>query len=242
MRTLIITSLLSLVSTAALAQFEFSGFSSRGTGCPINSVSFSPSPDGQSVSVLFDNFMIQLPDPDLGQVPGSTIRRRYDPLNATKGCSLSFNVDLQPGMMVDALEVSVFNRGATVLDQGVTASLLTKFLGFSSFGGRVAPQSVIIENKQWRGGVNEDWISNPVVNIPIRSACSSASQRTLRFDMLSNLEAHIINGNTAASGLVTMDSSDVNGSMKIRVIARRCGGSVAPVSTPERGARRGRGP
>lgn len=245
MRTLfIISTLLSFVASEAYGQFHFSGNSHRGGGCPRDTVSFSESPDGQSVSVLFDNFMVQLPDPDMGQIPGSTIRRRYDPTRSTKGCNISFSVELEPGHMIEALEISVFNRGATYLDPGIAASLSTKFLGYSAFGSRGAPQAVNIEAKQWGSrGVAEDWISNPVITLPIRSACSSSrGARDIRFDMLSTLDAQIVNGNLNASGLVTMDSSDVNGGMKIRVISRRCSGRVAPVYVPQRRIRRGREP
>lgn len=242
MRTLIITTLLSLTSLSALAQFRFAGNSHRGSGCPMNTVSFSESPDRQSVSVLFDNFMVQLPDPDMGQIPGSNVRRRYDPRHSYKGCNLSFSVDLEAGHMVEALEVTVFNRGATILDRGIQANLSTRFLGYAAFGGRGEPQSVIIEDRVWNGEVNEDWISNPVVNLPIRSGCASSSARSIRFDMLSALEARITTGRADASALITMDSSDVNAGMKIRVITRRCGGSVAPVPQPTRPSRRGRGP
>ena len=244
MRSLLTITLLSLMSVSAFAQFRFSSNSHRGNGCPLGSVSFSPSPDGQAVSVLFDNFMVELPDPNQGQIPGSTIRRRYDPSRSTKGCNLSFSVELDAGQMVEALEVTVYNRGATILDAGVKASLSTKFLGYAAFGGRAAPQSVDIENKQWGGwsAVNEDWVSNPVVQLPIRSSCASLRAKDVRFDMLSILDAQITNGNLNASALVSMDSSDVNAGMKIRVITRRCGGNMAPVEASAQPVRRGRGP
>lgn len=236
--------LLALLSTTALAQFRFSGHSHRGSGCAQNTISFTESPDLQSISVLYDNFMVQLPDPLRGQVEGSTIRRRYDPLRSIKQCNLSFSVELEAGHMVEALEVTVFNRGATILDPGIRASLSTSFLGYSAFGGRGAPQALDIEAKQWGpAGVQEDWLSNPTVILPIRFGCASArGVRDIRFDMTATLDAQITNGNTALNGLVTMDSSDVNGGMKIRVVTRRCGGGMTPDLSWERPLRRPRWP
>lgn len=224
--TLFILALAALAALPSKAQMRFVNETYRGNGCPVNSVAFVTSPDGQSVSVLYQNFSVVIPDPNQGQIPGSTVRRRFDPFRSSRGCNLSFDIEVSAGVMVDALEVSIFNRGATILDPGVRASVSTTFLGYSSFGGRVAPQSVTIENRAWGGAgpVNEDWVSNPVVTVPIRSACASASARTMRFDLLSALDAQIVNGNPRANGLVNLDSTDVNGSMRIRVITRRCGG------------------
>jgi len=240
MRTLLMTALLSLTSTAALAQFHFAGYTHRGNGCPQNTVSFVEAPDGKSVSVLYDNFNVQLPDPLAGQVAGSTLRRRYDPRRNNKACNISFNVQLEAGQSVEALKITVYNRGAAILDQGVTANLSTRFLGYQAFRARGAPQSVMIEDRTWRGEANEDWLSNPVVNLPIRSGCASGAERGVRFDMMTALDAQITNGNLSASALVTMDSSDVNAGMKIRVITRACGGRMAPELAPVRHERRPR--
>ena len=226
--TLMILALTALASRPSKAQMRLVNETHRGNGCPVNSVAFATSPDGQAVSVLYQNFSVQLPDPNQGQIPGSTVRRRFDPFRLNRGCNLSFDIELSAGVAVESLEVSIFNRGAAIMDAGVRGSVSTTFLGYSSFGGRVAPQSVTLQNKAWSGAVNDDWISNPVVTVPIRSACASASARTMRFDMLSAIDAQIVSGNPRAQALITMDSSDVNGSMKIRVITRPCGGRSAP--------------
>ena len=256
MRHFIIASALFCFSAFAHAQMSFNSFAHGGTGCPQNTVSFSPSPDGQSVSVLFDAFQAQVPqvdgnndnENDRGRVLGRRqMRRRNDVGLQHKQCTLAFSVDLPDDQMVEALEISVFNRGATILDQGVRASLVTAFAGHRGLGGMgrgagANPHQLrVIEKRSWeRGPVNEDWMSTPVTAIPIRSNCSRrGGERSVRFEMISNLEVEILGDPTGKSGIITMDSSDMNGNMKFRVITRPCGGNSAPGRVERRVVRGG---
>ena len=244
MRHFTFASFLLLISANAFAQLSFNSFAHGGTGCPRNTVSFSPSPDGQSVSVLFDAFQAQVPQTDgvndnenaAGRIiRGGQMRRRNDVGLQHKQCNLAFSVDLPDDQMVEALEVSIYNRGATILDPGVKASLVTAFAGQRGLLGRGAganPNQIrVIEKRQWlRGPVNEDWMSTPVTAIPIQSGCARrGGERSIRFELINNLEVEIVGDPTGKTGLITMDSSDVNGNMKFRVITRPCaGGNPAP--------------
>ncbi|MFP5490498.1 MAG: DUF4360 domain-containing protein [Bacteriovoracia bacterium] len=242
MRRLTLASLLTLLSLSAEAQqLRFNSFAHGGTGCPSNTVAFSPTPDGQSVSVLFDVFNVQVPQhdgsndnesPGIGRSP----RRRNDASIQHRVCHLAFNVELPDGEMVEAIEVSIFNRGATILDPGVRASLHTSYIGHAGMGvNQTGPQNAkLIEKKIWGAQgrfaqeVNEDWTSTPKTAIPVRSGCARQGNRSVRFQLKNQLEVEIMGGDLTKSGLLTMDSSDVNASMKFRVLTRKCGGSLPP--------------
>lgn len=247
MRRLLLSALVSLAALDAHAQLRFNSFAHGGTGCPTNTVAFTPAPDGQSVSVLFDVFSVQVPQQDGindNEQPGigRGLRRRNDPSIQHRVCNLAFNVELPDDVMVEALEVSIFNRGATILDPGVRAALHTSYVGHAGVGiGRGQPQNAkLIDRREWngRGGVNEDWVSTPVTAIPVRSGCGRNGDRTLNFRLRNQLEVEILGGDLTRSGLLTMDSSDLNASMKFRVITRRCGSTSAPGTVVRRVVRR----
>ncbi|MBY0516830.1 MAG: DUF4360 domain-containing protein [Bacteriovoracaceae bacterium] len=229
---LILLASLLLFLNNAQAQVQFSGLQHKGSGCPQGTVAISPSPDGSSVSILFDAFQVQVPQYDQNN-DNDTGRRRgkNDSTLDHKACALSFNADLPEGQQVDSIEISLFNRGAVILDQGVQASLSTVFVGFQGMGRGAGGRPTVLERKLWvtrRSNINEDWISTPVMRVPIQSACASRMARSVRFDLKNHLEAEITNADLTKQGLVTMDSSDVNGALKFRVITRPCGGRTSP--------------
>lgn len=235
MRLSILTAITSLtfLATTAIAQVTFGDLKHKGSGCPLGSTALSPSPDSSSVSILFDAFQVQVPnetneanDNELGRRRG-----RNDVSLQHKACALSFVATLPEGQQVETIELSIYNRGSTFLDQGVQGSLSTIFVGYEGLNNGARPRPTIVERKLWqtrRQGIDEDWTSNPVITIPIQSSCASRTNRNVRFDLKNHLEAEIMNGDVSRSGLVTMDSSDVNGSLKIRVITRPCGSRTTP--------------
>lgn len=252
MRTFLLASTLLLSTQAMAQQLSFGGFAHTGTGCPQGTTTFTPSPDGQSVSVLFNEFVVQVPQYD-GQNDNDQMggrggpRRRNDSALVFKYCGLGFDVELPQGQLVDSIEVSVFNRGATILDVGVLASYTTTFLGSQGLGGRMGGSPRILERKLWGGDrtnapVSEEWVSSPTMNIPIRSTCAGAQDKKVRFELRSHITAEILGGDLSRSGLVTIDSSDVNGSIRLKVKTSPCGATPTPQRPDPRGGRRGSGP
>ena len=240
MRPFLSLSLL-LLSAPALAQLNFTSFGHSGTGCPRNSVAFSPAPDGQSVSVLFDQFSVQVPqhdgendNEDVG--PHRTPRSRRDARVQHRVCSLAFNIELTEGQMIEAIEITADNRGTTVLDPGLRASLHTYYVGHQGLGAN--PQSAkigkLIELKQWgQPGrfpqpVSDDWVSRFVTAVPVRSGCAQNSNRSLRVQIKNHLEIQNTSPDATKSGLLVMDSSDLNASLRFRVLTRPCGSTSAP--------------
>ena len=225
-----------LFTAAAHAQLNFGALQHSGSGCRPGTVATAVSPDGQSLSVLFDSFQLQVPqydgNNDNDQINPRLPRRRGDHALHHRHCNLAISVDLPAGQAIEAIELSTYHRGATILDEGVTATFTTSFNGQRGLGLGAA-RSRILVRKLWGGAraagpVNEDWISNPVMQIPVGSGCANARDRRVNFDLRSHITAEILNGDLTRSGLVTVDSADINGSLKLRVITRPCGANSAP--------------
>lgn len=236
------------LSSVVKAQLVFNDFKHYGTGCPQGSLALSESPDGQSASILFDQFSAQVPqydgDNDNAQVRNGRLRRSSnDPKIQHKACNLGFNVTIPDGKMVEALEISVYNRGSTILDPGVRASLSTIFVGSDGLRNsqqNVKPQVTVVERRMWGAMRNrnqidvfDDWVSEPVQTIPIQSGCAHRSlENNIRFELKNHLEVEIMDSDLAKTGLIVMDSSDISGSLKMRVITKPC--SVSNQQRPPR--------
>lgn len=256
MRTLSLIFIALISSQVVKAQMSFEDFRHSGTGCPQGTVGFSVSPDGASASILLDEFMAQVPQydgvNDNGNVSSGRLRRTSkDPRIQHKACNLGFSVSIPEGQMVEALEVSIYNRGSTILDAGTRASLSTIFVGHQGLRntmGGAKPSATVLERKIWGAirdrnhvDVFDDWTSEPTHTIPVQSACANNRERSVRFELKNHLEVEIMNNNLETTGMIVMDSSDINGSLKFRVITRPCtnsghgsGSVVRPPRPPRR--------
>jgi hypothetical protein len=220
---------------AAQAQINFDQVTHRGTGCPTGTVSTAVSPDGSTLSILFDEFRVEVPQFDQNNDNGELRHpraQRNNPLLSHKNCNLSFTAHLPPGTTAESLEVSVQARGATMLEAGVQgyfASILVGYEGLASSRGR----PTVLVTKNWRNprmanGVDEDWTATPKAVVPLHSACAGAQGRSIRFDLKNHINAEIVSGDVSRSGLISVDSADVSGMLKFTLRTRRCGGNLPP--------------
>lgn len=217
-------------SAQAQEQVIYHDLAYRGAGCPEGSVSTSVSPDGSSLSILFDEFRISLPE-DGGQVEerGRGIPRapRRKPGTSMKDCMLRFSASLPIGVRVEAVEISVQARGSTILDPGIRAgfsSMLVGYNGLAQMRGRIIP----LIQKEWNSTyspVQDDWLETPVATVPLLSSCARREGRTISFDMKNFLTGEIIGGDLRKQGLITVDSADTTGMLKVSLRLRSCGGA-----------------
>ena len=218
-----------LFVSAVQAQGMFNKIETYGTGCPDGTVSTSISPDGQSMSVLFDEFRVEVPEynpPSIPPSPGSSFPRapRTRPSRAMRDCQLRFSATLPLGMSIESVEISLQARGATILDPGITAdftSILVGYTGLAQARGRLQP----IIQKQWQPGrspISDEWTASPSMVVPINSGCATASGRSVTFDMKNHLGAEIVSGDLTKSGIVTVDSADAKGILRVSLRTRTC--------------------
>lgn len=224
-------SFLLLLSVPTLyAQVVFDQVNAYGTGCPAGTVTTTTSPDGLSLSVLFDEFRVEVPEftpPEQPRSPGRFPRApRTRPGRAMRDCQLRFTANIPLGSKVERVEISLQARGATMLDPNVQASftsILVGYNGMSQSRGRPVP----VIQKFWQAnpaGVSDDWTAAPVALVPLHSGCASHAGRAITFDMKNHIEAEIINGDTSKRGLITVDSTDMTGMLKFTLRLRPCGG------------------
>lgn len=217
--------------TALQAQsVSFKGVTYSGSGCPQGTVSTAISPDGSSLSVLFDEFRAEVPQYDgNNDNDGHTNRGRRNNRNTAtlshRKCALSFIADLPPGTKADSLEISLEARGATILDPGVEGSFASILVGYQGIANSRGNPTVII-NKHWRARPNaqdDNWtgVAKPMVNL--NSGCSGPSGKSIRFDLKNHITAEITDGNLSRSGMLSVDSNDVSGLLKFTVRTRPCG-------------------
>lgn len=213
MKSLLLSSLL-VFSFNALSQINFNNVTYSGTGCPQGTVGTAVSPDGSSLSILFDEFRVEVP--------------RYQnktPTNDQKNCALSFTATLPPGMMAEKLEVTMQARGATILDQGVEGFFSSILVGYNGIA-RSKGSPTLIAVKQWRNrrttSVDESWTETPKPVVHLQSACSGAQGKDIRFDLKNHILAETPSGDVNKHGMITVDSNDVSGFLKFTLRTRPC--------------------
>ena len=230
MKEFLVLASMVFVSALQAQSITFQGITYSGSGCPQGTVSTAISPDGTSLSVLFDEFRVGVPQYD-GNNDNDTHTnrgRRNNRNSATlahKKCSLSFIADLPPGTKADSLEISLEARGATILDPGVEGSFASILVGYQGIANSRGNPTVII-NKHWRARPNpqdDNWIgvAKPMVNL--NSGCSGPAGKSIRFDLKNHITAEITDGNLSRSAMLSVDSNDLTGFLKFTIRTRPCG-------------------
>ncbi len=222
------------LAAAAHAQINFNSVTHAGTGCPQGTVSTAVSPDGASLSILFDEFRAEVPqfdgNNDNAELPRAP-RNRNTPTVQHRSCSLSFTATLPPGTRAETLEVGLQARGATVFDQGIDGYFSSILVGFNGLA-RSRGNPTVVARRSFRtrtGPIDEAWVEGPRAVIPLGGGCAGAQGRDIRFDLKNHIHAEIADGNTNRRGLITVDSNDVNGFLRFAVRAVPCGGGrMAP--------------
>jgi hypothetical protein len=216
--------------SVAHAGVIFNNVTYKGTGCPEGSVSTVISPDGSSFSVLFDEFRAEVPQYDgINDNADSGGRRRATQNTASlsyKKCQLSFQASLPPGTAADTLQVELQARGATMIDQGVEGFFASILVGYSGLSNSRGSPTMVIQ-KHWRGirgPVDNSWSAAPVSTVALRSACATATNNSVRFDLKNHIQAEIPSGDLKKSGLITVDSADARGLLKFTLTTSPCRG------------------
>lgn len=222
------------LSFSALAQSNivFEQINANGTGCPAGTVSSIVSPDGTSMSLLFDEFRVEVPNYESAPTPPTSGRGpRYTPpganasiFEAHKTCNIAFTTTLPAGRMATAISISLQARGNTMTDAGIQSYFSTILVGHRGLANSVGPQVKVVEKKIWMGRteVGEDWSTNTNVTVPLKSNCASASNKAIKFELKNHLEAKILNRDATKSGIVTVDSNDARGMLTFTVSTVAC--------------------
>jgi hypothetical protein len=228
----LIYALLFFFNVYADDNFSFGDILLRGTGCKNNSARIVKTEDQQTISFLFDDFRAEVPnkvgendnddnDPEDHKTPDSKINQKLD----HKMCDIILNANIKPGEQISHLEFSVDFRGSANLDKGAIARFRAKLSNWKGPNHSERKEANEIANKEWKGNsISEDWTISKVVNVPINSPCSRREDKALQLGIKTILQARILNEVPLDSTFaqVSLDSTDMKGHMRIKVVTKRC--------------------
>lgn len=165
-----------------------------GNGCPSGSASATLSPDGKSLSVIFDQFLAEA-----GPASGRTMDR--------KSCNIAVPVHVPNGFSVSILAVDY--RGFVSLPQGATARMQAEYF----FAGMTGPKFA----QDFRGRMDQDYTFNNTLGVQamVWSPCGA--------DVNLRVNASMMVRNTSyQDAMATVDSADFNAGIVYQVQMRRC--------------------
>lgn len=165
-----------------------------GNGCPSGSASASLSPDGKSLSVIFDQFTTEA-----GPASGKTLDR--------KSCNIAVPVHIPNGFSISILAVDY--RGYVGLPQGASARLQAEYF----FAGMVGPRFV----QDFRGRTDQDYtFSNALgVQAMVWSPCGVDVNLRVNASMM-------VRNTTYQDAIATVDSADFSAGIIYKIQMRRC--------------------
>ncbi len=205
-----ISPLILLAGTSALAQtpgdIALGTPAYGGNGCPAGSAAATLSPDGKSLSILFDNYIVQA-----GGTSGNTVDR--------KSCNIAIPVTVPAGYSVSVFKIDY--RGFNSLPQGASSEFNVEYF----FAGSQGPRF----QKAFSGPVNDDFIiSNEVVAQTVSwSPCGED------VNLRANTSLMAQTNSAYQQTMATVDSADINAAVVFQLAWRTCGsGPVNPGPGP----------
>jgi hypothetical protein len=245
---LMITTLATLYSGKVVAEnFQFQSVTMNGTGCPEGTTSVIPSPDNKTVSILFDEFMAEVPqydgnndndDSEDGQA-GS----RFDERRSHKLCRINIAAKIPTGHKVKGVEVSVDFRGATMVERGSIAMFRSVLTDWRGLRGRGSGKQ-IIAHKMWNRAADENWTVSETKYIQTNTNCSPSNGDKVLNLTMRNVISAILGRRVSpdeTSAFIMMDSADLAGKLKVKLITQRCGSSNGGGNGHGNSNRNGRG-
>ena len=195
-----------MITTAALALTAVAGAAHAqsgialgtpaygGTGCPAGSVSAALSPDNTSLSLLFDEYVVEA---------GQSVGRSFD----RKSCNIAIPVHVPQGYSVSVLSIDY--RGYNMLPARASSQFNVEYF----FAGRQGPMFT----RSFRGSLDSDYLINNTLaaSAMIWSACGE--DVILRTN--SSMRVMTSGGRDA---IATVDSQDVNAALVYHLQWRRC--------------------
>jgi len=165
-----------------------------GTGCPAGSASVALSPDATSLSILFDQYVVEA---------GGA--RAFD----RKNCNIAIPVRVPQGYSVSVIALDY--RGFTVLPHGGRATLsVDYFLSNSPRGFRTS--------KTFHGPTATDYIKSDSLGLEaiVWSACGAETNLRANTSML------VMSNARREQSMATVDSADVSAGLIYHLQWRRC--------------------
>lgn len=186
--------LLCFSTTAAANDLQLGEPSYGGTGCPAGSASVSLSPDSKSISLLFDQYVVE--------AGGARTLDR-------KNCNIAIPVRVPQGYSVSVFAIDY--RGFVGLPAGARATLNVDY--FLAGQGRG-----IRKTKSFSGPNNTDYLTSDQLGLEAIVWSGCGADTILR----ANTSMMVQSNSRRQQALATVDSADVNAGLIYHVQWRRC--------------------
>ncbi|MEQ1875764.1 MAG: DUF4360 domain-containing protein [Bdellovibrionia bacterium] len=165
-----------------------------GTGCPAGSASVSLSPDQKTLSLLFDQYVVEA-----GGTTGKTLDR--------KTCNIAIPVRVPHGYSISLIKVDY--RGFNFLPRGANARFTAEYF----FAGSRGP----ITSRSFFGPTQSDYLftNNLIAEAIVWSACGANTNLRVNSNMT-------VLSPRQEQALSTVDSADVEAGIIYQIQWRRC--------------------
>ena len=165
-----------------------------GSGCPAGSVSTTLSPDGKSLSLIFDQYEVSA---------GGSTGRSFD----RKSCNVAIPVHVPNGYSISVFSVDY--RGFNHLARGATSQFNVEY--FFAGGRGPAFRRSFWGDLEGDYFINNQLVAESLVWSPCGQSVNLRTNASLRVNTVANREAS-----------ATIDSQDVNAAIVYHVKMRRC--------------------
>lgn len=167
-----------------------------GTGCPAGSVSATLSPDAKSLSLLFDQYQIEV---------GGSTGKSFD----RKSCNIAIPVHVPSGLSVAVLKIDY--RGFNRLPAAATSQFNVEYF----FAGTRGPAF----QRVFRGALESDYLINN--ELVAESMVWSRCGEDVNLRTNSSMRVKTVGGKEAVSSI---DSQDVNAGIIYQLQWKKCTG------------------
>lgn len=198
-------SLVKRIATIALFASSLSSFAQNtiqlgypaygGNGCPSGTASATLSPDGKSLSVIFDQFIAEA-----GPASGRTLDR--------KSCNIAVPVHVPNGFSISIIAVDY--RGYVGLPAGANARMQAEYF----FAGMRGP----VFTQDFQGRTDRDYVFNNTLGIQAMVWSPCGADVNLRV----NASMMVRNSSRLSDAMATVDSADFNAGIIYQIQMRRC--------------------
>jgi hypothetical protein len=195
MKKLISVSLLVGSLTAMAQDIELGHPAYGGNGCPSGTASASLSPDGKSLSIIFDQFLTEA---------GPAARKTID----RKSCNIAIPVHVPNGFSISVLAVDY--RGYVGLPSQATARLQAEYF----FAGMRGPRFI----QDFHGRTDRDYTFTNTLGVQAMVWSPCGADVNLRV----NASMMVRNSNRQQDAIATVDSADISAGMLYHIQTRRC--------------------
>jgi hypothetical protein len=166
-----------------------------GNGCPSGTASATLSPDGSSLSIIFDQFVTEA-----GPAAGRTIDR--------KSCNIAVPVFVPNGLSISVIAVDY--RGYVGLPAQSSARLTAEYFFAGSQGTRFQQDFI--------GRTDQDYLFTNQMGVQAMVWSPCGADVNLRV----NAAMMVRNTNRGLDAVATVDSADINAGLIYRIQTRRC--------------------